>query len=159
AAGQPERDLLARARLFGDMHFGFTTQARLDAVAEDLATLPAPDVLLTTGDDTHFGKPEEYDAAAAWVANWKAPFFTVTGNHTFWSASCLHAEPSDHLYGRFVERWGLPMPYAWELAGVRFVCAGPTSAGPTMAEASLLPDQIAELVDLINIAPTQPTVL
>lgn len=159
AAGQPERDLLARVRLFGDMHFGFTTRARLDAVATDLASLPPPDALLTTGDDTHFGKPAEYDAGAAWLANWKAPFFTVTGNHTFWSDSILHDESSDRLYGRFVERWGLPMPYAWELAGVRFVCAGPTSAGLTAAEASLLPDQVAEVVDLINTAPHQPTVL
>ncbi|GEM_PF-4739205 len=155
----PEPDLLARIRLFGDMHFGFTSRARLNAVADDLATLPPPDALLTVGDDTHFGTESEYASATKWIRQWNAPFYTVTGNHTFWSETALHDETSDVLYQRFVDRWGQPMPYSWELAGVRFVGAGPRAAGPGTTQASLSLDQIDELAATLAAAPDMPTVL
>ena len=133
----PDEGLLASIRLFGDMHFGFTDPARLAAVERDLFDLPRPDALLSTGDETHFGLPGEYDLAQSWLQQWQAPFYSVTGNHTFWNWSNQGQESSDILYGRFVDRWGLPMPYVWELGGVRFVGAGATHTGAGTAEASL----------------------
>jgi hypothetical protein len=151
--------VLARIRLFGDMHFGFTSAARLSAVATDLATQPPPDALLTTGDETHFGLPEEYAAAQDWLRQWPLPLHTVTGNHTFWNASLRHRESAAALYQRFVATWGQPMPNAWELGGVRFIGVGPTTAGATPAGASLLLDQVDHLAGLLALAPHQPTVV
>lgn len=153
-------DVVARIRLFGDMHFGFTSAARLAAVANDLATFPQPDAILSTGDETHFGSRNEYVAAKDWLSRWTTPlFYTVTGNHTFWNHTVRRKESCPILYERFLNAWGLPMPYAWELGGVRFVGVGPTSAGLTPAGASLLPNQIQELADLLALAPQQPTIL
>jgi predicted MPP superfamily phosphohydrolase len=151
--------ILARVRLFGDMHFGYTGTARLDAVAADLAQLPPPDALLSTGDETHFGTPDEYAAAVAWLAQWNRPFFTVTGNHTFWNASERHRETSAGLYQRFQQTWGQAMPYSWEIGGLRFVATGPTEAGTTPTGASITAEQVDELAAMLSQAPTQPTVV
>jgi predicted MPP superfamily phosphohydrolase len=154
----PVEGALARIRLFGDMHFGFTAPVRLAAVARDLAGLAPPDALLSTGDETHFGLPEEYAAAQDWLGQWSLPFYTVTGNHTFWNAA--HGqETCPAQYRRFVTAWGLPMPYTWELGGVRFVGAGPTESGTTLAGASLSLSQIEQLGTVLAAAPQQPTVL
>jgi len=76
SAPLPGVGIVARVRLFGDMHFGFTSAVRLAAVAEDLAALPPVDAILSTGDETHFGLPAEYAAASQWLGQWRGPFFT-----------------------------------------------------------------------------------
>jgi predicted phosphodiesterase len=150
--------ILARVRLFGDMHFGYTDPDRLAAVANDLATLPSTDALLSTGDETHYGLASEYAAANTWLSQWEAPFYTVTGNHTFWNAA--HGrETSVAQYQRFIQVWGQPMPYTWELGGVRFVGAGPVESGDTLAAANLTVGQIDQLGLVLAAAPQQPTVL
>ena len=151
--------IVARVRLFGDMHFGFTSAARLAAVAADLAQLPPPDALLSTGDDTHFGTPAEYAAAVSWLGQWNLPFYTVTGNHTFWNASLRRRETSATLYERFQQTWGQSMPYSWEVGGLRFVATGPTEAGATPTGASITPAQIDDLAGMLAQAPSQPTVV
>lgn len=150
---------LAHIRLFGDMHFGFTDPARLAAVANDLAALPPADAFLSPGDETHFGLPAEYDTARAWLAQWRAPFYTVTGNHTFWNAALHRQETSATQYSRFTQAWGQPMPYTWELGGVRFVGAGPIESGVTLTGASMSVSQVNELASVLAAAPQQPTVL
>jgi hypothetical protein len=152
--------VVARARLFGDMHFGYTSAGRLAAVADDLANLPEPDALLSVGDETHFGTPIEYTAAKDWLARWTQPlFYTVTGNHTYWNHAVMRRESCATLYQRFFDAWGLSMPYAWQLGNVRFIGAGPLASDGSPTGASLLPDQIAELADFLALAPSQPTVL
>lgn len=150
--------VLARVRLFGDMHFGYTEPDRLAAVANDLATLPPADALLSTGDETHYGLAAEYAAANAWLTQWEAPFYTVTGNHTFWDAA-HGGENCAAQYQRFVQAWGQPMPFTWELGGVRFVGAGPVESGDTLAAANLTVGQIDQLGRVLATAPQQPTVL
>jgi len=149
----------ARVRLIGDMHFGFASRDRLAAVADDVATMGAPDAFLTTGDETHFGLQEEYDLAEAWFSRFKVPMHTVTGNHTFWNASSRTMEDAADLYRRFVIRWGQPMPFAWEMAGVSFVGVGPTTMGVTPQEASLSVAEIAHMGKVLSYEPTKPTVL
>jgi predicted phosphodiesterase len=154
----PSAPVLARVRLFGDMHFGYTEPDRLAAVANDLATLPGADALLSTGDETHYGLATEYAAANSWLSQWEAPFYTVTGNHTFWNAA-HGGESCAAQYQRFIQIWGQPMPYVWELGGVRFVGAGPVESGDTLAAANLTVGQIEQLGRVLAAAPQQPTVL
>lgn len=158
-ASSTNSQLLGRVRVIGDMHFGFTTPARLDAVARDLLSISRPDAILTTGDEVHFGLKAEYDAAEAWFQNMGVPMYTVTGNHTFWNATERKAEKSSSLYQRFVDRWNQPMPYVWELGGMRFIDLGPTAGGPTPADASINISDVVELAGLLAKAPKQPTVL
>jgi 3',5'-cyclic AMP phosphodiesterase CpdA len=159
SAPLPGVGIVARVRLFGDMHFGFTSAVRLAAVAEDLAALPPVDAILSTGDETHFGLPAEYAAASQWLGQWRVPFYTVTGNHTFWNASLRHKETSAAQYQRFVETWGQSMPFTWELGGVRFVGAGPMASDGTPTGASLTLGEIEALASTLAAAPAQPTVL
>ena len=95
----------------------------------------------------------------AWLEGWTSPFMTVTGNHTFWSRWNSPQETDGVLYARFLEQWGLPMPYSRDIGGVRFVGAGPTTAGATRSEASLTLDQVDELAAFLALAPATPTVL
>ncbi|MCL4545496.1 MAG: metallophosphoesterase [Chloroflexi bacterium] len=150
---------LARVRLFGDLHIGFTSPARLDAVTEDLWSLPPPDVILTVGDDTHFGRPREYARASGWVGQWNCPFYTVTGNHTFWGVTQLHTDTSQRAYRRFVDAWGYSLPYAWSIAGVRFVGAGPIDGHTGPIDASLTVTELDALSGLLAQEPRTPTVL
>jgi hypothetical protein len=155
----PHDKPLARVRIFGDMHFGYCSHARLAALTADLQTLPYPDALLTTGDEVHFGLPGEYDLAQAWVGRFGVPLHTVTGNHTFWNATQRQLEPPGVLYKRFLERWKQPMPSAWELAGVRFVGVGPTTEPEDPRDASLTMQQVEDLDRVLKQDAVRPTVV
>ncbi len=63
-----------------DIHFGGENR---DAVAgaHDWLAANAPDLIVISGDLTRFGRPEEFAAAATWVATLEGPRFLTPGNH------------------------------------------------------------------------------
>jgi 3',5'-cyclic AMP phosphodiesterase CpdA len=63
-----------------DIHFGGENR---DAVAGARAWLSAnrPDLTVISGDLTRFGRPEEFIAAADWIASLEGPRFLTPGNH------------------------------------------------------------------------------
>jgi 3',5'-cyclic AMP phosphodiesterase CpdA len=63
-----------------DIHFGGENR---EAVAGARAWLAAnaPDLTVISGDLTRFGQPEEFAAAADWVASLEGPRFLTPGNH------------------------------------------------------------------------------
>lgn len=149
----------ARIRLIGDMHFGFTSDARLRALTDDLATLLPPDAVLTTGDEVHVGRSDVYLRAAVWLGRFGVPVHTVTGNHTFWGAREKRAESPAALYQRWLDAFEERLPSVWELAGVRFIGVGPTAPGAMTADASISELQVSELESVLAQAPRQPTVV
>lgn len=149
----------ARIRLIGDMHFGFTSEARLDALADDLRALPAPDAVVTTGDEVHYGSLELYQEATTWLGRLGVPVHTVTGNHTFWSAGGKRRDLPGVSYQRWLDAFGEALPSVWELAGIRFVGVGPVAPSDTPADASIGAAQVQELASVLAQAPNQPTVV
>ncbi len=63
-----------------DIHFGGENRDAVAAARAWLADNP-PDLTVISGDLTRFGQPQEFDAAAAWVASLDGPRFLTPGNH------------------------------------------------------------------------------
>lgn len=152
-------DPLSRIRLIGDMHAGLTSLQRFRAVADDLWTLPAPHAVLSVGDEAHFGTPPEYAWIRRWVYQWSVPFYSVTGNHTFWGVTELHRDTNVRAYRRWCDTWELTLPYAFELGGVRFVATGPVNGTTGPVDASVTEGELAQLAGLLGEKAQQPTVL
>jgi hypothetical protein len=63
-----------------DIHFGGENRDAVAAVRAWLASNP-PDLTVISGDLTRFGHPEEFAAAADWVASLEGPRLLTPGNH------------------------------------------------------------------------------
>ena len=63
-----------------DLHFGYEDVAALKAAARYAAETPF-DLLVISGDVTQYGKHEEFQAAAVWLAGLPGPRLTTPGNH------------------------------------------------------------------------------
>ncbi len=56
------------------------TKNLFDTIADIKSLTPAPDVIVHTGDIAHWGRPEEYDVAAAALASAPCPVYVLVGN-------------------------------------------------------------------------------
>jgi 3',5'-cyclic AMP phosphodiesterase CpdA len=63
-----------------DIHFGGENAGAV-AAATEMVNAGAFDLVVVTGDLTRFGEPEEFKAAAAWLAQIAAPKLVTPGNH------------------------------------------------------------------------------
>jgi 3',5'-cyclic AMP phosphodiesterase CpdA len=63
-----------------DIHFGGEDRAAVAAVTA-FAHNARPDLIVVTGDITLDGKPQEFEAAAAWLALMPQPCISTPGNH------------------------------------------------------------------------------
>jgi len=65
----------------GGKLLGLQTAFSLNAVLDDIATLPAQDLLLATGDLSQDGTPESYQRLRDGVNRFAMPAFWIPGNH------------------------------------------------------------------------------
>ena len=63
-----------------DIHFGGENAGAV-AAATEMVNAGAFDLVVVTGDLTRFGEPDEFKAAAAWLAQIAAPKLVTPGNH------------------------------------------------------------------------------
>lgn len=79
-----------------DPHFGTEDPAIAAALLDELrgTTAPRADLVAISGDLTQRAKPEQFEAACAYLRALRAPYLVVPGNHDI---------PLFHLYERFVD--------------------------------------------------------
>lgn len=65
----------------GGKLLGLQTAYSLSAVLDDIATLPAQDLLLATGDLSQDGTPESYRRLSSGINRFAMPAFWIPGNH------------------------------------------------------------------------------
>ena len=71
---------MARLLHITDIHFGGEDRAAVEAVTA-YALADPPDLIVVTGDITLDGKPQEFQAAARWLADLPEPRLVTPGNH------------------------------------------------------------------------------
>lgn len=84
---------MTRIALLADLHFGAHDPLLVAALEEDLEAM-APDAVAVAGDLTYRARPEEFAAAAAFLARLGRPVVAVPGNHDI---------PNLRLFDRFLD--------------------------------------------------------
>ncbi|MEO8925623.1 MAG: metallophosphoesterase [Caulobacteraceae bacterium] len=71
---------MPRIAHLSDIHFGGENTEAVEGARAWLAR-ESPDLIVITGDLTAFGRPDEFERAAAWAATLTAPLLVTPGNH------------------------------------------------------------------------------
>jgi 3',5'-cyclic-AMP phosphodiesterase len=139
-----------------DTHIALDTpdgQRRLSDFArtiEDInALVPAPDVIVHTGDVVHNGRPDEYAAAAAILAKARAPVYVLAGNK----------DDRANLRAAFAARGYLSrdsdfIDYAIEDYPVRLIAVDTLSTASNKGD--FCPERVRRLIDMIDAETTKP---
>jgi 3',5'-cyclic AMP phosphodiesterase CpdA len=115
-----DRGRTGRIAHLSDIHFGGENRDAVTA-ARDWINANRPDLTVISGDLTRFGQPQEFAAAADWVASVEGPRFLTPGNHdTPWAGVWERITAPFALYQ---SHFGEPCGGAWSddimtLAGV-----------------------------------------
>lgn len=123
-----ESNILARVALLSDSHMNLATNGEQAAYAAHFqkaiadANAAGVDFVLIAGDLTQSGKPEEYAAFKANLANARAPVWVVPGNHDV-GAKFDSGNPEHTTLARVAtyEKWMGQSWFATNCAGVRVI--------------------------------------
>jgi len=109
---------MTRIAHLSDIHFGGENAEAVEGAAAWLAR-EAPDLIVITGDLTAFGKPDEFDRAAAWAARLTAPLLVTPGNHDTPYLGLVERLAAP--FARYERGFGPSRDQSWRGAGVTAV--------------------------------------
>ena len=131
----------------------FDTAANLrNAVAAINAMDPRPDMVLHTGDMAHHGSEERYQYFRELIADLRAPFFAIPGNHD-------DREPFRAAFAdtRWMPAEGEFLHYVVDDFDVRIICCDSVLEGRTPG--GFCATRLAWLDEQLSIAPDKPTIV
>ena len=133
--------------------FGIDNNANLRAAVEHLNHLvPAPDVVIGTGDLTNRGRPEQYAALRELIAPLKAPIYLIPGNHDVAPHLCAALKDHDYLAGGDGSSSYVVDGYPLRLVGL-------DSTLPDVHNGAITSERLTWLESRLEEAPEQPTLL
>ena len=138
----------------GELAYGrFDTARNLRAAIDVINQMdPAPDIVLHTGDMAHHGTSEHYSHFRELIADLRAPFFALPGNHD--DRNNFRAAFSDTAW---MPRRGEFLHYTIDDFPVRILCCDSVLEG--RVQGGFCSERLAWIEDQLSQASNQPTII